>query len=112
MSHADAGHSYNRVLVVASGCALWGLMTGLFSGCSTLTQAYLLWAVNGVGLALVVPTGQSLTADYFSEASRGKAFGALYLTGAFGAMLGALYATNIGSLKTSDVFIDIATCHA
>ena len=74
-------------------------MTGLFSGCSTLTQGYLLWAVNGVGLALVVPTGQSLTADYFSEAARGKAFGALYLTGAFGAMLGALYATNLGGLQ-------------
>ena len=94
-----AGHSYNRVLVVAFGCALWGLMTGLFSGCSTLAQGYSLWAVNGIGLALVVPTGQSLTADYYSEAARGKAFGALYLTGAFGAMLGALYATNLGRLQ-------------
>lgn len=82
--------------MIAFGCSLWGMMTGLFSGCSTITQGYILWAVNGIGLALVVPTGQSLTADYYPEASRGLAFGALYLTGAFGAMLGGLYATNLG----------------
>lgn len=75
-------------------------MTALFSGCSTLTQGYLLWAVNGIGLALVVPTGQSLTADYYPDASRGRAFGTLYLTGALGAMLGALYATNLGKFNT------------
>lgn len=39
---------------------------------------------------------QSLTADYYGEHSRGKAFGALYLTGALGGMIGALYATNMG----------------
>lgn len=72
-------------------------MTALFSGCSTINQGYFLWAVNGLGLALVVPTGQSLIADYYSQASRGLAFGTLYLTGAFGAMLGALYATNLGT---------------
>lgn len=91
-----AGHRYNRTFVIALGCSIWGVMTALFSGCSTLTQGYLLWAVNGIGLALVVPTGQSLTADYYPDASRGLAFGTLYLTGAFGAMLGGFYATNMG----------------
>lgn len=38
-------------------------------------------------------------ADYFSALSRGKAFGALWLTGALGGMLGALYATNMGELS-------------
>ena len=56
-----------------------------------------LWAVNGVGLALVIPSGQSLIADYYPPASRGRAFGALYLTGAVGGMLGSLYATNMGA---------------
>ena len=55
------------------------------------------WAVNGVGLSLVIPNGQSLIADYYEDLDRGKAFGALYLTGAVGAMIGALYATNIGA---------------
>ena len=56
-----------------------------------------MWAVNGVGLALVIPSGQSLIADYYPPASRGRAFGALYLTGAVGGMLGSLYATNMGA---------------
>ena len=50
------------------------------------------------GLALVIPSGQSLVADYYSSCSRGSAFGALYLTGAMGGMLGSLFATNLGEL--------------
>ena len=46
--------------------------------------------INGIGLSMVVPSGQSMVADYYPEESRGAAFGALYLTGAVGAMLGAL----------------------
>ncbi|KAK9786693.1 hypothetical protein WJX73_003542 [Symbiochloris irregularis] len=90
------GHYYNRIWVIAAGCTLWGIMTLGFSFCTSVQQGYLFWAMNGIGLSLVIPSGQSLTADYFSEASRGTAFGALYLTGALGAMLGALYATNLG----------------
>jgi len=60
-------------------------------------QGSIFWAVNGVGLSLVIPNGQSLIADYYEDLDRGKAFGALYLTGAVGAMIGALYATNIGT---------------
>lgn len=59
-------------------------------------QGMAVWAFNGIGLALLIPNAQSLVADYFSALSRGKAFGALWLTGALGGMLGALYATNMG----------------
>ena len=55
-----------------------------------------------MGLSLVIPNGQSLIADYYEDLDRGKAFGALYLTGAVGAMIGALYATNIGSAALLD----------
>ena len=34
-------------------------------------------AVNGLGLALVIPASQSLVADYYVESSRGGAFGLL-----------------------------------
>ncbi|KAK9868059.1 hypothetical protein WJX84_009573 [Apatococcus fuscideae] len=91
-----AGHYYNRAAVTAVGCLLWGFMTAGFSATQTVQQGYIFWAINGIGLSLVIPNGQSLTADYFQPAQRGKAFGALYLTGAVGATLGALYATNIG----------------
>ncbi len=33
--------------------------------------------------------------------NRGKAFGALYLTGSLGGMFGSLYATNLGKTHTS-----------
>jgi MFS family permease len=48
------------------------------------------------GLALVIPSGQSLVADYYPAASRGSAFGALYLTSALGGMGGSFFATNLG----------------
>ena len=84
--------------MLAFGVCFWGVMTALFSGCTSLGQGYVVWAFNGIGLALVIPTGQSLTADYFEEEARGRAFGALYLTGALGALLGTTFATNTGML--------------
>ncbi len=46
----------------------------------------MIWcAFNGVGLALVIPCVQSLTADYFPAESRGRAFGFMYFTAAMGA---------------------------
>ncbi len=50
----------------------------------------------GAGLALVIPSGQSLVADYYSAGARGSAFGALYLTSALGGMGGSIVATNLG----------------
>ena len=39
---------------------------------------------NGVGLALVIPCVQSLTADYNPPESRGRAFGIMFFTSALG----------------------------
>ena len=61
----------------------------------------MLSAVNGVGLALVIPNAQSITADYYDELDRGKAFGALYMTSALGGAFGSLYATNQGQQLVS-----------
>ena len=60
-----AGHLYNRVQVISIGCCLWGICTAGFSMCQSLKQGYIFWAVNGIGLSLVIPTGQSLIADYY-----------------------------------------------
>ena len=98
------GHHYNRVSVTAAGCLIWGICTLSFSFCSTLTQGYVFWAVNGLGLSLVIPTGQSLIADYHCASARGTAFGAYYLTAAFGSMFGSLYATNIGECSWHSVY--------
>lgn len=61
-------------------------------------------AINGVGLSLVIPNAQSMTADYYDELDRGKAFGALYMTSALGGAFGSLYATNQGWCPALDVF--------
>lgn len=59
-------------------------------------QGMVLSAINGIGLSLVIPNAQSITADYYDELDRGKAFGALYMTSALGGAIGSLYATNQG----------------
>ncbi|EFN59499.1 hypothetical protein CHLNCDRAFT_138130 [Chlorella variabilis] len=90
------GHYLNRAHVMAAGCFVWGVMAIGFAFTNTVATGMSFWAFNGVGLGLLLPNAQSLIADYFSALSRGKAFGALYLTSALGGMLGALFATNMG----------------
>jgi len=51
--------------VTSIGCFVWGACTAGFSTCRSLRQGYAFWAINGVGLSLVIPTGQSLIADYY-----------------------------------------------
>lgn len=97
VSWCTAGHYFNRIWVISLGCTIWGIMTCGFAFCKSKEQGYFFWAMNGVGLSMVIPNGQSVTADYYSEAARGRAFGYLYLTGALGAMVGTLYATNLGA---------------
>lgn len=90
------GQHCNRAHVLAAGCMLWGCMTCLFGMLRSLHVGYLVWGINGIGLALVIPTTQSLVADYSSREKRGRAFGMLACTAAVGAMLGSVYATNVG----------------
>ena len=49
--------------------------------------------------AQVIPSGQSLIADYYGAAQRGRAFGGLQLTSALGGMLGSVYATDLGACR-------------
>ena len=90
---------YPRGTVIAAGCCIWATFTTLFACVSTLWLAIVLCAVNGLGLALVIPSVQSLTADLNSREARGTAFGSLWLVISLGGMLGALYATNVGAYK-------------
>ncbi|EIE22835.1 MFS general substrate transporter [Coccomyxa subellipsoidea C-169] len=98
-----AGHYMNRIKVTAYGCLLWGCMTAGFGLCSSVPQGIFFWGMNGIGLALVIPSGQSLVADYYPAASRGSAFGALYLTSALGGMGGSFFATNLGELEIGGI---------
>ena len=84
---------HSRKLALASGCFLWGFFT-LMTSFSVGFVDMLVWrAMTGLGLAVIVPTAQSLIADYFPPEKRGTAFGWLGLTGVIGAVVGTIYAT-------------------
>jgi hypothetical protein len=57
-------------------------------------QAMLYSAANGVGLALVIPCVQSLTADYNPPEMRGRAFGVMFFTSALGGAPASFHSSN------------------
>jgi MFS family permease len=84
---------HSRKAVLACGCFLWGFCT-LLTGLAVSYVNIIFWrAMTGIGLAVIVPTSQSLIADYFPPEKRGTAFGWLGLTGVIGAIFGTIYAT-------------------
>lgn len=91
------GDRVDRTRVVGLGCLIWGVMTSAIGFSTSLTQACGFAAVNGLGLALLIPCAQSLIADCSPVGNRGKAFGAMALTGSVGALAGSVFATNVGS---------------
>jgi MFS family permease len=93
------GQHFNRITVLCTGAAIWGSMALCFSQATSVTGGLFFWAINGIGLSFLIPSAQSLTADYNQEAHRGRAFGLLHMVGALGALVGALFATNIGHVN-------------
>lgn len=63
----------------------------------------IVWSLNGLGLAIVIPNAQSIVADFHPEGARGRAFGLLYSTAAFGAVVGSIYATNVAAYDVGPV---------
>ena len=56
-------------------------------------------AINGLGLALVIPAIQSLVADSSTSEARGTAFGWLALTSNLGAIGGGCFGVILGGSK-------------
>jgi len=93
---------HSRKLVLAFGCFFWAIFTVLTAFGAQYIDILLYRAITGIGLAVIIPTSQSLIADYFPPAKRGKAFGWLGLTGVLGVIFGTLFAT---ALVTGNQFI-------
>lgn len=55
---APTGHFLHRGHVIGAGCLLWAACTATFAACSSLAAGAAVWAVNGLGLALVLPNTQ------------------------------------------------------
>jgi len=90
------GTRYHRGRVCGGACLAWALCCLAFSGVRSMGAAAAVWAINGVGLAILVPNAQGLVADLYPARQRGRAFGALLGVGHAGSMLATLFATIVG----------------
>lgn len=85
--------NYDRPTVLAIGTFCWALSTAAVGASKEFFQVALWRAVNGFGLAIVIPALQSFIADSYSDGVRGAGFGFLSLVGAFGGIGGGVVAT-------------------
>lgn len=88
---------HNRAHVIALGAFLWSAATFLVGFSSTFFQVAVSRALNGIGLAIVIPSVQSLIADSTDDSNRGTAFGWYQLTGGLGSILGNICSVLIAS---------------
>lgn len=66
------GDVLDRRHIVATGAFLWGIMTAAIGFSQNVHQAMWFCALNGFGLALVIPAISSLVADEHAAAQRGR----------------------------------------
>ena len=93
---------YSRKRVLSAGCFLWAIFTIMMAFTVQFIDLFIYRCLTGIGLAVIVPTAQSLIADYYPPDERGKAFGLLGLTGVIGVIVGTVFAT---ALVTGTKFI-------
>lgn len=101
---AYAAQFHDRALVIALGALIWSIATLLVGISTTFLQVAFSRALNGIGLAIVVPAIQSIVADSTTDLNRGTAFGLLQLTGNLGSVVGGLCAI----LLSGQIFFGIA----
>ncbi|XP_071711236.1 uncharacterized protein [Rutidosis leptorrhynchoides] len=85
--------TYDRPTVLAFGTLCWALSTGAVGGSHYFSQVAFWRAINGFGLAIVIPALQSFIADTYSDSVRGTGFGFLSLIGMVGGIGGGVVAT-------------------
>ncbi|KAH9624827.1 hypothetical protein KSS87_016856 [Heliosperma pusillum] len=84
---------YDRPAVLAMGTILWALSTAAVGASQEFMQVAFWRAINGFGLAIVIPALQSFIADSYQEGVRGTGFGMLGLIGSLGGVGGGVVAT-------------------
>lgn len=84
---------YDRPTVLAIGTLCWALSTAAVGASQHFMQVTFWRAINGCGLAIVIPALQSFIADSYLDGARGAGFGMLSLVGAVGGIGGSAMAT-------------------
>ena len=84
---------YDRPTVLAMGTVFWALSTAAVGVSRHFMQVAFWRAINGIGLAIVIPALQSFVADSYREGLRGTGFGMLSLVGSLGGIGGGVVAT-------------------
>ncbi|XP_059456079.1 uncharacterized protein LOC132186235 isoform X1 [Corylus avellana] len=85
--------NYDRPTVLAMGTFCWALSTAAVGASQRFHQVAFWRAVNGFGLAIVIPALQSFIADSYVDGARGTGFGLLNLVGTLGGIGGGVLAT-------------------
>jgi MFS family permease len=85
--------NYDRPTVLAMGTFCWALSTAAVGASQHFRQVAFWRAINGFGLAIVIPALQSFIADSYTDDVRGTGFGLLNLIGTIGGIGGGVLAT-------------------
>lgn len=85
--------NYDRPTILSTGIFCWALSTAAVSACHDFLQVAFWRAINGFGLAIVIPALQSFIADSYNDGMRGTGFGFLSLIGNVGGVGGGVLAT-------------------
>nr|KYP66718.1 hypothetical protein KK1_013024 [Cajanus cajan] len=85
--------NYDRPTILAVGTFCWALSTAAVGVCHDFLQVAFWRAINGFGLAIVIPALQSFIADSYKDGVRGTGFGLLSLIGNLGGIGGGVLAT-------------------
>ncbi|XP_077216536.1 uncharacterized protein LOC143851095 [Tasmannia lanceolata] len=84
---------YDRPTVLSMGTVCWALSTAGVGVSQHFHQVAFWRAINGFGLAIVIPALQSFIADSYLDGVRGTGFGLLSLVGSIGGIGGGVLAT-------------------
>ncbi|KAI3437430.1 MFS domain-containing protein [Psidium guajava] len=85
--------NYDRPTVLTLGIFCWAFSTAAVGASQSFMQIAFWRALNGFGLAIVIPALQSFIADSYKDNVRGAGFGFLSLIGSFGGIGGGVLAT-------------------
>uniref|UniRef100_A0A6N2LB27 Major facilitator superfamily (MFS) profile domain-containing protein n=1 Tax=Salix viminalis TaxID=40686 RepID=A0A6N2LB27_SALVM len=91
--------NHARPTVLAVGTLFWALSTAAVGASQHFLQVAFWRAVNGFGLAIVIPALQSFIADSYKDGVRGTGFGLLNFIGNLGGIGGGVLATVMAGQK-------------